>query len=122
MGNAHRSVAPYDLLPAADGELVIAVGTDAQFRALTATLGCPELADEDAFASNAARVGNRDRLRGLLEARLRERPAADWVEALSRAGVPAGQVNDIAGAFALATRLGLEPIVEIARADGGAAA
>jgi crotonobetainyl-CoA:carnitine CoA-transferase CaiB-like acyl-CoA transferase len=121
LGNGHPSVAPYDLLHAADGELVVAVGTDEQFRALTEVLGCPELADEDAFATNAARVGNRERLREQLEARLRERAAAHWVQALSRVGVPAGQVNDIAGAFALAEHLGLSPIVEVPRPDGGVA-
>jgi len=121
MGNGHRSVAPYDLFQAADGELVIAVGTDEQFRQLTATLGCPGLAGEAAFSTNTARVANRDRLREELEARLVTRPASHWVTALSTAGVPAGQVNDIAGAFALAERLGLRPIVEIPRPDGGVA-
>jgi crotonobetainyl-CoA:carnitine CoA-transferase CaiB-like acyl-CoA transferase len=121
MGNGHRSVAPYDLFRAADGELVIAVGTDEQFRQLADTLGCPELAREEAFSTNTARVGNRERLRVELEARLMTRPASHWVKALSAAGVPAGQVNDIAGAFALAESLGLRPIVEIPRPDGGVA-
>ena len=96
------------------------MGTDGQFRALCATLGCPALAQDEAFATNAARVGNRERLRAQLQERLRERPAGEWVAALSGAGVPAGQVNDIAGAFELAQRLGLAPIVEVARADGSA--
>ena len=121
MGSAHPSVAPYELLHASDAELVIAVGTDAQFRALCDVLGLPELADDERYATNAARVTAREPLRELIEGRLRERPAARWVDELSRAGVPAGQVNDIAGAFALAERLGLEPIVEIPRADGPAA-
>lgn len=121
LGNAHPSVAPYDLMRAGDGELVIAVGTDAQFRALTEVLGCPELADDERFATNAARVEHRERLRAVLEARLGERPAEHWVESLSAAGVPAGQVNDIAGAFALAERLGLKPIVEVPREGGGVA-
>jgi crotonobetainyl-CoA:carnitine CoA-transferase CaiB-like acyl-CoA transferase len=121
LGNSHPSVAPYELLAAADGDVIVAVGTDAQFRALAEVLGCRELADDEAFRTNAARVGNRDRLRDVLQARLKQRAAADWVRALSAAGVPAGQVNDIAGAFALAERLGLEPIVEIPRAGGGPA-
>jgi crotonobetainyl-CoA:carnitine CoA-transferase CaiB-like acyl-CoA transferase len=121
LGNAHPSIAPYDLLHAADGELVVAVGTDQQFRALGEVLGAPELADDEDFATNAARTANRDRLRERLEALLARRPAADWVQALSAAGVPAGQVNDIAGAFGLAERLGLDPIVEIPRPDGGVA-
>ncbi len=121
MGNAHPSVAPYDLFRAADGELVIAVGTDGQFTALCAVLGCPELAEDARFTSNALRAAAREPLTAALEARLMERSAADWVDALSRAGVPAGQVNDIAGAFALAERLGLAPTVAVERADGGAA-
>ena len=121
LGNVHPSIAPYELLAAADGDIVIAVGTDKQFRALTEILGCAELADDQDFASNSARVANRERLKELLETRLREKPAADWVAELTRARVPAGQINDIAGAFALATGLGLEPIVELPRADGGVA-
>ena len=121
LGNVHPSIAPYELLAAADGEIVIAVGTDKQFRALTEILGCAELADEQDFATNSGRVANRERLRELLETRLRAKPAADWVAELTRARVPAGQINDIAGAFALAADLGLDPIVEVPRADGGVA-
>ena len=120
MGTAHPSVAPYELLRAQDGELVIGVGTDAQFRALCGVLGCPELAEDERFATNAARVAAREPLRELIEECLRTGPAAHWVAELARARVPAGQVNDIAGAFALAERLGLEPIVEIPRREGGA--
>jgi crotonobetainyl-CoA:carnitine CoA-transferase CaiB-like acyl-CoA transferase len=118
MGNAHPSVAPYDLFDTAAGELVIAVGNDRQFRALVQVLGCPELADDERFATNAARVVSRERLRERLERCLRTRPAADWVSALTAARVPAGGVNDIAGAFALAESLGLEPIVSVPGAAG----
>jgi crotonobetainyl-CoA:carnitine CoA-transferase CaiB-like acyl-CoA transferase len=121
MGNVHPSIAPYELLPTADGAIVIAVGNDRQFRALTEILGCPELADEPDFATNSERVANRERLTDQLETRLREKPAATWVAELSQARVPAGQINDIAGALALAEGLGLEPIVEVPRPDGGVA-
>lgn len=121
MGNAHPSIAPYEPLAAADGEVVVAVGNDRQFAALAAALGAPELADDPRFATNEARVAHRDALRPLLEARLRERPAAAWAAELPAAGVPAGQVNDVAGAFALAERLGLAPVVEVPRADGSTA-
>jgi crotonobetainyl-CoA:carnitine CoA-transferase CaiB-like acyl-CoA transferase len=121
MGNAHPSVAPYDLFTTAAGELVIAVGTDEQFRALCAVLGCAALADDRRFASNSARSLNRERLTQELTARLSRLPAAEWVERLTRVGVPAGQVNDIAGAFALAERLGLTPTVAVARTGGGVA-
>jgi crotonobetainyl-CoA:carnitine CoA-transferase CaiB-like acyl-CoA transferase len=118
LGNAHPSIAPYELFATAEGDLVLAVGNDKQFIALCGVIGAEELAADDRFSRNAARVANRAQLRTLLEAALADRPARDWVPALSLAGVPAGQVNDLAAAFALAERLGLEPIVELPRTDG----
>jgi crotonobetainyl-CoA:carnitine CoA-transferase CaiB-like acyl-CoA transferase len=118
MGNGHPSIAPYDLYSAGEGDLVLAVGTDRQFAALCAVLGCAALADDPRFRSNEARVANRDALRVVLEQHLREAPAAAWADELLAAGVPAGEVNDVAGAFALAERLGLDPVAELARADG----
>ena len=81
-------------------------------------LGCEEAAADARFAGNAARVENRAELRRLLEARLRARTAREWAGLLTDARVPAGEVNDIAGAFALASRLGLEPVVEVPRGGG----
>jgi crotonobetainyl-CoA:carnitine CoA-transferase CaiB-like acyl-CoA transferase len=119
MGNAHPSVVPYELFDAVDGQLIIAVGNDRQFAALCAALGAPELAADARFATNADRVRHRAELRTEIERRLAARPARDWVPALNTARVPAGMVNDVAEAFALADALGLAPIVEIAREDGG---
>ena len=119
MGNAHPSIAPYELFAAQDGEMVLAVGNDRQFASLCEVLGAPGLAVDERFATNAQRVAHRGELRALLEEALARRPVGEWVEALSSAGVPAGRVNDIAGAFALAESLGLSPIVEVPR-DGGA--
>lgn len=121
MGNAHPSIAPYELLPTGDGDLVLAVGNDRQFGAFTQVVGRPELAADERFQTNDARVANRDRLRPLLVDALAAKPAAAWVPVLSEVGVPAGRVNDIAGAFALAESLGLAPIVDVPRPDGTAA-
>jgi crotonobetainyl-CoA:carnitine CoA-transferase CaiB-like acyl-CoA transferase len=121
MGNGHPSIAPYELFAAADGDLVIAVGTDRQFAALCDAVGRPELAADARFATNDARVAHRAELREALEAALAARPAGDWADALTAVRVPAGRVNDIAGAFALAGELGLEPIVDVPRADGTSA-
>ncbi|RDV46933.1 CoA transferase [Leifsonia sp. ku-ls] len=112
LGNAHPSIAPYELFTAADRELVVAVGTDRQFAAFAAALGRPELADDPRFARNEARVGHRAALRAAVEPLLATRPAAAWVEALTAARVPAGLVNDVAEAFAFAESLGLSPVVE----------
>jgi crotonobetainyl-CoA:carnitine CoA-transferase CaiB-like acyl-CoA transferase len=118
MGNQHPSIAPYELLPCAEGELVLAVGNDRQFAALCEVLGVPELAQDARFATNTARVEHRVVLRATLVERLAARPAGEWAAALTQARVPAGVVNDIAGAFRLAEQLGLEPIVRVPREDG----
>jgi crotonobetainyl-CoA:carnitine CoA-transferase CaiB-like acyl-CoA transferase len=118
MGNAHPSIAPYALFQASDGELAIAVGNDKQFAALCRALGVPDLAEAPRFATNPARVEHRDALRDALERALAAQPAAEWAAVLREVGVPAGKVNDVGQAFAMAGQLGLEPIVEIARAEG----
>ena len=113
MGNSHPSIAPYQLFDTSDRPLVLAVGNDKQFSALCTALGIPELAADDKFASNSARVAHRDELIRILEDKLAADTADSWFELLSDVGVPCGPLNDIADAFALAERLGLEPTVGI---------
>jgi crotonobetainyl-CoA:carnitine CoA-transferase CaiB-like acyl-CoA transferase len=117
MGNRHPSIAPYELLRCGEGEIVLAVGNDRQFGGLCEVLGAPELAREERFAANPARVEHRDELRPLLETALAVRPAAEWVELLRPRRVPAGVVNDIGAAFEFAANIGLDPIIEIPRDD-----
>jgi crotonobetainyl-CoA:carnitine CoA-transferase CaiB-like acyl-CoA transferase len=119
MGNQHPSIAPYELLPTADGDLVLAVGTDGQFAALCSVAG---LAPDERFATNASRVEHRAALRAALVEALAAAPASAWAARLAEVGVPAGQVNDVGAAFALASSLGLDPIVEVPGADGATVA
>ena len=119
MGNDHPSIAPYGLFRAADGELVLAVGNDRQFETLCNVLGAAELAVDHRFVTNADRVVNRAELVPELEARLAASPAAVWASALIELGVPAGVVNDVAGAFAFAESIGLEPTVDVPRVPDG---
>ncbi len=118
MGNAHPSIVPYELFDTREGDLVLAVGNDHQFAALCDVLALPELAEDPRFHTNAARVANRGELKRILEQRLVHAPADDWAERLIERGVPAGRVNDVAGAFRLAERLGLDPVVAVPRGDG----
>ena len=113
MGNAHPSIAPYQLYPTREGEIVIAVGNDRQFAALATVLGAPELAADPRYATNSARVANRNALNTALTTALAARPAAEWAVRLTAVRVPAGVVNDVAGAFALAESLGMEPVVDV---------
>jgi crotonobetainyl-CoA:carnitine CoA-transferase CaiB-like acyl-CoA transferase len=118
LGNAHPSISPYELYPTAEGDLVLAVGNDRQFAALCGVLGHPALAEDQRFASNGERVAHRDQLRAVLVELLATRPAVKWAAALTAVRVPAGVVNDVAGAFELAQTLGLEPIVEVPLGEG----
>jgi crotonobetainyl-CoA:carnitine CoA-transferase CaiB-like acyl-CoA transferase len=111
MGNSHPSLAPYEPLPTADRDLIVAAGNDAQFRRLCEVIGAPELADDPRFATNGDRTAHRDELRPLLAARLAARPAADWFAALTAAGVACGPINTVDAGVAFAGQIGLEPVV-----------
>ncbi len=113
MGNRHPSIAPYESYPTADTPIVIAVGNDRQFRACAEVLGCPAWADDPRFVTNPARVRHRAELFDLMCERLRTQGAEEWFAALSVVGVPAGPIHDMAGAFALAERLGLSPVAHV---------
>lgn len=120
MGNRHPSVAPYELVPTADRPLVLAVGNDRQFAALATELDLAWMAGDARFATNSARVANLPELLDDLTAKLATDTADNWFTRLSAVGVPCGPVNNLADAFALAERLGLNPIAEIddPRRDG----
>ena len=120
LGNAHPSIAPYETFAASDRELVIAVGNDRQFRALAGVLGVPALADDPRFVTNTDRVHHRAELKSELEGLLASREAKEWSKLLTEAGVPAGAVNTIGEAFALADELGLASEVAIRDAASGA--
>jgi crotonobetainyl-CoA:carnitine CoA-transferase CaiB-like acyl-CoA transferase len=112
LGNRHPSIAPYETFAAADRDLAVAVGNDALFSRLCAAVDRPDLAADPRFASNALRLEHQDALAAELGAAFTRAPASEWVERLRSAGVPAGEINDVAGAFALAERLGLGPVDE----------
>jgi crotonobetainyl-CoA:carnitine CoA-transferase CaiB-like acyl-CoA transferase len=113
MGNAHPSLFPYEPMPTADGDLVVAVGNDAQFRRLAEVLGIPEVADDERFRANAGRTARREELWPLLVERLVTQPAAYWFDELTRAGVPAGPINTVSQGVEYAEKLGLRPVVEV---------
>ncbi|HKO16969.1 MAG TPA: CoA transferase [Gemmatimonadaceae bacterium] len=94
-GNAHPNLVPYELFPTADRPLVIAVGTDAQWRSCARALELPELADDEALASNAGRVAQRGRIVTAIGQRLRDASAAFWQARLAAAGVPAAVVRGV---------------------------
>lgn len=100
MGNAHINIAPYEVLPVADGHFILAVGNDGQFRKFCTVIGLDDLPKDERFASNSARVANRATLRSLMIERLAHFERAPLLAALEQAGVPASPINDIGQTFA----------------------
>jgi crotonobetainyl-CoA:carnitine CoA-transferase CaiB-like acyl-CoA transferase len=117
MGNAHPSVFPYEPLPAADNDLIVAAANDGQFRRLCEVLGIPEVADDPRFAHNADRTANRDELRPILTAQLGRRNAIEWFDLLVDAGIPCAPINTLDGGFAMAERFELDPVVVVGEGD-----
>jgi crotonobetainyl-CoA:carnitine CoA-transferase CaiB-like acyl-CoA transferase len=117
MGNAHPSLFPYEPLPTADLDLIIAAGNNGQFGKLCEILDLPELPHDPRFANTKDRTRNRDALRPLLVERLRTRTANEWFRKLSAAGVPCGPINNVEGGITFARELGLNPVVEVGAGD-----
>ncbi|HVE00432.1 MAG TPA: CaiB/BaiF CoA-transferase family protein [Sphingomicrobium sp.] len=98
-GNTHPNIVPYQPFDAADQPIIIAVGNDRQFARLARICGHPEWTSDERFASNALRVANRDEMVRLVSAAIRTKAAADWLEQLEAAGIPAGPINRITQAL-----------------------
>ncbi len=121
LGNAHPNIVPYQVFAASDGYVIIAVGNDGQFRKFAGCLGMPALGEDPDYATNAARVRNRDKLVPILEALVRAKARDHWLETLTASGVPCGPVNDIGQVFADAQVLarGMRVVMPHPSADAG---
>jgi crotonobetainyl-CoA:carnitine CoA-transferase CaiB-like acyl-CoA transferase len=113
LGNRHPSIVPYETFEAADRPFAVAVGNDRLFARLCEAIGRPELVADGRFATNAARVAHVDALGTLLRAAFAADDAATWVERLRAANVPAGVINGVDEAWALAEALGMEAVADI---------
>jgi formyl-CoA transferase len=98
-GNTHPNIVPYQPFDAADQPIIIAVGNERQFARLAEICGHPEWAGDERFASNAARVANREAMVSLVAEAIRHKPAAEWLSQLEAAGIPAGPINSVTQAL-----------------------
>jgi formyl-CoA transferase len=98
-GNTHPNIVPYQPFDAADQPIIIAVGNDRQFARLAEMCGHPEWTSDERFASNAARVAHREEMVRLVAQAIAQKPAAEWLEQLESAGIPAGPINRISQAL-----------------------
>ena len=98
-GNTHPNLVPYQPFAAADQPIIIAIGNERQFARLATICGHPEWAHDPRFASNEARVANRDEMVRLVSDAIAQRRAAEWLDQLESAGIPAGPINRISQAL-----------------------
>ncbi|MDM0026680.1 CaiB/BaiF CoA transferase family protein [Variovorax saccharolyticus] len=99
LGSAHPNIAPYDKFMCGDGEIFLGILNDGQFRRFCDSVGCPELAADPRFVSNALRLAHRPELRSRIEAVLSACSRQALCQRLMQCGVPAGPVNTVAQAF-----------------------
>ena len=99
LGNAHPNIVPYQAFATADGHLILAVGNDSQFRRLCTVLDMPDWADNSDYATNSARVVNRQSLCGEISQRLTQHDIAHWLHLLEQHQVPCGPINSIDQVF-----------------------
>lgn len=113
-GNAHANLVPYQLFGASDRPLVIAVGNDAQWRACVRALELADLGEDEALATNAGRLSQRERVVGAIGRLVVTRTASHWLKRLESAGVPCGIVRSVPEVLSQTTasaRTGLPPSV-----------
>ena len=118
-GNAHPSIVPYEAFDTESGQIAVAAANDGLFAKLCALLGRDDLAADERYATNPARVENRDTLIPELQRAFAERPGEEWVELLGAAGVPVGKVRSIPEALDAAAAAGRPATVTLPHPSAG---
>jgi crotonobetainyl-CoA:carnitine CoA-transferase CaiB-like acyl-CoA transferase len=118
-GNAHANMVPYHVFVTADGHMIVAAGNDGQWQAYCRAVERPDLAQDARFATGTGRIVHRDVLVPLLEAHMRTRETAHWVQALEREGIPCGPINDYAQVLEDPQVQHRQLQLDLRRGDGG---
>lgn len=118
MGNQHPTIVPYQDFACADGDIIIALGNDRQFRDLVHVLGLPEMAEDPRFALSANRSDNREAMFAQINPAIAKWKSDDLLAALEAAKLPCGKINTIPQAMVQPQTTARELVQEISRADG----
>jgi crotonobetainyl-CoA:carnitine CoA-transferase CaiB-like acyl-CoA transferase len=100
LGNAHPNIVPYAVFPTADGNIIIAVGNDEQFKRFCEFAGIPDVATDERYARNEARVRNRAEVSKIVADVMSKKPTAYWIEGLEKHRISCGPINRIDQVFA----------------------
>jgi formyl-CoA transferase len=118
-GNAHANIVPYQAFKARDSYMTIAVGTDRQFRDLCKIIGNEALADDPCYATNSARVANREELVAILQSAFEQQDAEVWLDACRAAIIPSGAIRTVEEVFEAQQTLALDMVQELAHPSAG---
>lgn len=118
MGNRHPTVVPYTLFKVADGQIIIAIGNDGQFRSFARAMDVPALADDPRFVTARTRLINRDAIEAEVQRLVAGEPGLPLIDRLVAAGVPCGPVNSVAQVFADPFVAARGTVHEFVRDDG----
>lgn len=119
LGNDHPNIVPYSTFRTMDGEMIIAVGNNRQFATLCEVMGLSEIATDERFHTNEARVNHKLELTSILENRLKIKPANEWMELFSQHNIPCGPIAMMDQVFNHPQVLAREMIVEVDHPEAG---
>jgi len=100
LGNAHPNIVPYAVFPTSDGNIIIAVGNDEQFRRFCDFAGIPDVAKDERYAKNEARVRNRADVSKIVADVMSKKPTDYWIEGLEKNKISCGPINTLDQVFA----------------------
>ena len=112
-GNQHPTICPYETFRARDRYITIAVGNDKLWRTFCELLGLEDLRDHPDFATNPARVRNRDRLYPVIQEKIGHRESSYWLEQLEKHGIPAGPILTVEEVLRHPQTLAREMVIEV---------
>jgi crotonobetainyl-CoA:carnitine CoA-transferase CaiB-like acyl-CoA transferase len=118
LGNQHPNIVPYQVFPTADGHMVLSVGNDATFRRFCEAFGLTHLLEDPRFATNAARVGNRQLVTETLAPVMQQHPTSWWIEQLEALKIGCGPINKLSDVFSDPHVLARNMVLEMAHSSG----
>jgi crotonobetainyl-CoA:carnitine CoA-transferase CaiB-like acyl-CoA transferase len=118
LGNQHPNIVPYQVFPTSDGFLVLSIGNDPTFERFCKSFGLEQLLADERFATNAARVANRQLVTDTLTPVMKSRTTTEWVESLEALKIGCGPINTLKEVFQDPHVLARNCVVELPHASG----
>jgi crotonobetainyl-CoA:carnitine CoA-transferase CaiB-like acyl-CoA transferase len=118
LGNQHPNIVPYQVFPTADGHIVLSVGNDPTFKRFCEALNLTHLLEDQRFANNAARVGNRQLVTDTLTPVMMQHPTSWWLERLEALKIGCGPINKLSQVFEDPHVVARGMVLEMAHSSG----